>query len=228
MGHKIHPVGVRIGIIQEPNTYWFANSSNYSGYIKEDYFIREYIQAAFLDANVTGICIQRTSSCLRITVSSPDTNIFKATAFTINSKLKFRQNSILKSRFGNKRFKNPKQLIKHLNNKQLNRIDAVCEQLQYHLKRQIMIDQVVSSNLQASVLAKGIVEQLEKRIAFKKAARQVLKKVQIQGDSEICGVKIQLSGRLNGIEMARSETIKEGRMPLQTLRANIDYSYQHL
>ena len=90
-------------------------------------------------------------------------------------------------------------------------------------KRQITVNifEVKNINLDASILADIVVEQLEKRVAFRRAIREVLQRAQKQN---VNGIKIQVSGRLNGAEIARSEWVREGRVPLQTLRANIDYA----
>lgn len=103
------------------------------------------------------------------------------------------------------------------------------ENLLINVKKRLPIDRQVTVNvfevetvdLNASLLADLVVEQLEKRIAFRRAIREALQRAQKQN---VSGIKIQVSGRLNGAEIARSEWIREGRVPLQTLRANIDYA----
>lgn len=91
--------------------------------------------------------------------------------------------------------------------------------------KQIRVNVIELSNpdTEAALIAEFIVQQLEKRIAFKRAVRQAIQKAQ---RANVKGIKIQVSGRLNGAEIARSEWVREGRVPLQTLRADIDYSYQ--
>jgi small subunit ribosomal protein S3 len=108
---------------------------------------------------------------------------------------------------------------------------AGLEKLLANIKKLLPVDRQVTINifevekvdLNASLLADLVAEQLEKRIAFRRAIREALQRAQKQN---VNGIKIQVSGRLNGAEMARSEWIREGRVPLQTLRADIDYATQ--
>lgn len=87
----------------------------------------------------------------------------------------------------------------------------------------INILEIERPDTEATLLAHFLAEQLEKRVAFRRAVRQTIQRAQ---KANIKGIKIQVSGRLNGAEIARSEWVREGRVPLQTLRADIDYSYQ--
>ena len=106
-------------------------------------------------------------------------------------------------------------------------IESLRDELQYitHQDRQIRIDviELTEPDTEARLLADFITQQLEKRIAFRRAVRQAVQRSQ---RANILGIKVQVSGRLNGAEIARSEWVREGRVPLQTLRANIDYSYR--
>lgn len=106
-------------------------------------------------------------------------------------------------------------------------IENIRNEVQNVLKKdnQIRVDviEITEPDTEARLLADFITQQLEKRIAFRRAVRQAVQRAQ---RANVKGIKIQVSGRLNGAEIARSEWIREGRVPLQTLRANIDYSYQ--
>lgn len=106
-------------------------------------------------------------------------------------------------------------------------IDSLREKLKKRLRndRQIRINlvEVKDPDTEATLIAEFIVQQLEKRIAFRRAIRQGIQRA---SKAEVKGVKVQISGRLNGAEIARTEWVREGRVPLQTLRANIDYSYK--
>nr|QCI07366.1 ribosomal protein S3 [Leiomenia cribrosa] len=97
------------------------------------------------------------------------------------------------------------------------------KKLQNNKQIRINILEIAEPDREASLIADFITQQLEKRIAFRRAVRQGIQRAQ---KSKIKGIKVQVSGRLNGAEIARSEWIREGRVPLQTLRANIDYSYK--
>ncbi len=113
----------------------------------------------------------------------------------------------------------------------LGRIGAGIEELRVQIinklnsQKQIRINviEITEPDREASIIAEFIAQQLEKRVAFRRAVRQAVQKAQ---KAHVKGVKIQVSGRLNGAEIARSEWVREGRVPLQTLRADIDYSYK--
>lgn len=101
--------------------------------------------------------------------------------------------------------------------------DQISEKLDSQKQIRINVIEVTEPDREASIIAEFIAQQLEKRVAFRRAVRQAAQKTQ---KAHVKGVKIQVSGRLNGAEIARSEWIREGRVPLQTLRADIDYSYK--
>ena len=106
-------------------------------------------------------------------------------------------------------------------------IESLRDKINKHLKNKthirINVIEVTEPDREASIIAEFIAQQLEKRVAFRRAIRQAIQRAQ---KAHIKGIKIQVSGRLNGAEIARSEWIREGRVPLQTLRADIDYSYK--
>ena len=101
--------------------------------------------------------------------------------------------------------------------------DEISKKLKNQKQVRVNVLEITEPDKEAAIIAEFIAQQLEKRVAFRRAVRQATQKVQ---KSHIKGVKIQVSGRLNGAEIARSEWIREGRVPLQTLRADIDYSYK--
>jgi len=101
--------------------------------------------------------------------------------------------------------------------------DAISKQLKSHKQIRINVIEITEPDREASILADFIAQQLEKRVAFRRSIRQAVQRSQ---KANIKGIKIQVSGRLNGAEIARSEWVREGRVPLQTLRADIDYSYK--
>lgn len=101
--------------------------------------------------------------------------------------------------------------------------NAISKKLNNQKQIRINVIEVTEPDKEASIIAEFIVQQLEKRVAFRRAVRQAIQRAQ---KSRIKGIKVQVSGRLNGAEIARSEWIREGRVPLQTLRADIDYSYK--
>lgn len=101
--------------------------------------------------------------------------------------------------------------------------DEINKKIKSQKKIRINVVEITEPDREASIIAEFISQQLEKRVAFRRAIRQAVQRVQ---KAQIKGIKIQVSGRLNGAEIARSEWVREGRVPLQTLRADIDYSYQ--
>lgn len=101
--------------------------------------------------------------------------------------------------------------------------DTISKRLQSATQIRINVIEVTEPDREATIIAEFISQQLEKRVAFRRAIRQAVQRVQ---KAQIKGIKIQVSGRLNGAEIARSEWVREGRVPLQTLRADIDYSYK--
>ena len=191
MGQKTHPLGFRLGITQDHKSKWYANFNQYANILEEDDKIRTYINTIAKVNNISNIEICRNG---------------------INSQVQLTiatgKPGILVGELGagiqNLR-KNIEKILPP--NRQL--IIKVSE-----IKKQKVY-------LEANLLADLVAEQLEKRIAFRRAIRDTLQRAQKQN---VNGIKIQVSGRLNGAEIARSEWIRKGRVPLQTLRANIDYS----
>ena len=101
--------------------------------------------------------------------------------------------------------------------------NEISQKLQHKQQIRINVIEITEPDREAPIIAEFITQQLEKRVAFRRAMRQAIQRAQ---KAHIQGIKIQVSGRLNGAEIARSEWVREGRVPLQTLRANIDYSYK--
>jgi len=189
MGQKTHPLGFRLGIIQEHRSVWYADFKHYSTLLKEDDKIRTYLSKFAKLASISNININRNGLGDQIELN------------------------IETGRPG---------ILVGDNGSQI-------KTLAIHIKkfipdnRQITINiiEVKNINSNASLIADLVVQQLEDRIAFRRAIREALKCGQ---DNEVNGIKVQVSGRLNGAEMARTEWIREGRVPLQTLRADIDYA----
>ena len=191
MGQKTHPLGFRLGITQDHKSKWYANFNQYANILEEDDKIRTYINTIAKVNNISNIEICRNG---------------------INSQVQLTiatgKPGILVGELGagiqNLR-KNIEKILPP--NRQL--IIKVSE-----IKKQKVY-------LEANLLADLVAEQLEKRIPFRRAIKNVLQEAKRQN---VNGIKIQVSGRLNGAEIARSEWIREGRVPLQTLRADIDYA----
>lgn len=213
MGQKVHPLGFRLGIIQKHRSQWFSKTYNYSQLIIEDNLLRKTILERFWKAGIVDIKIDRKIDQIKIELRAarPDILVGRDT-----------------KNLENLRKDLEKELKKHQTER--NSITSKISQLQTkvsnnELKGQIIlsITKIATPNLEAAFLAELLVEQLEKRIAFRRAVKQVLKRAK---QAHVKGIKIQVSGRLNGAEIARSEWVREGRVPLQTLRAEIDYSFK--
>ena len=193
MGQKTHPTGFRIGVNKTHSSTWFANYGVYGNVLKEDYKIREFFEKKFESIySKAGI-----------------------TKLEIQRKINQLELIIHAAR--------PKAIA--LDTDKNNFITSLKDSIKTLLKEskqvRIKVLQVAKSENESSLVARSIGDQLEKRVAFKKAVRQTTQMLQKSGAK---GFKIQVSGRLNGAEIARAEWAREGRVPLQTLRADISYA----
>ena len=189
MGQKTHPLGFRLGIVQEHQSVWYASFNQYASILEEDDKIRTYINKISRANYISKVKIYR--------------NVLKD---HIPLTIETGKPGILVDDMGN----GLKNLLKNLK-----KLLPAGRQLT------IKVSEIEFVDLEAKLLADLVAEQLEKRIAFRRATRTILQRAQRQN---VNGIKIQVSGRLNGAEIARSEWLREGRVPLQTLRADIDYA----
>jgi len=189
MGQKTHPLGFRLGVIQEHKSTWYANLKHYANVLEEDDKIRTYIGTISKVNNISNIQICRNS---------------------LNNQIQL-----------NIKTGKPGILVGDLGTGLKKVLSGVKKLLPSNQQVTIKVFEIENVDLDAKLLSELIAEQLEKRVAFKRAMREALQRAQKQN---VNGIKIQVSGRLNGAEMARSEWIREGRVPLQTLRADIDYA----
>ena len=189
MGQKTHPLGFRLGTIQEHRSSWYSKLNQYSSLLEEDDKIRTYLNKLTKQVSISNVFINRNGLKdqieLNIETGRPGTLV------------------------GDKG----------------SGIQTLLEKIKKILpdNRQVIINiiEVEKVNLNASLIGDLVVKQLEDRVAFRRAIREAMQCAQ---EDQVSGIKIQVSGRLNGAEIARSEWIREGRVPLQTLRANIDYT----
>jgi small subunit ribosomal protein S3 len=189
VGHKIHPTGFRLGVVQEHRSRWFAEGTRYPELLQEDHRIREYVQKTLSNAGIADIRIERKADQidLELRTARPGVVVGRGGA------------GIEALRAGvQKLLKDPSRQIR-VNVVEVNRVDA-----------------------DAALVAEYIIQQLERRVSFRRVVRQALQRAQRAG---VEGIKIQVSGRLNGAEIARTEWVREGRVPLHTLRADVDYAY---
>ena len=186
MGQKVHPTGVRVGIIKDWNAKWYADSKNFADYLVEDQKIRKFLKKKLYTAGISKIEIERTAKMVKI-------NLYTAKPGIIIGK-------------GGAGAESLKADVTKLIGKDVN----------------INIVEVKAISTDAQLVAEDIASQLERRISFRKAMKQCMQKAMKSG---ALGIKTAVSGRLGGADMARTEFYKEGTVPLQTLRADIDYGF---
>src|SRR5262245_56902550 len=185
MGHKINPIGFRLGVSKGWNSRWFARGSGFSTMLSEDLKVRDFLKQKLGHASVSKVLIERPAKDARIT-------IFSARPGVVIGK-KGEEIESLKA--------------------ELRRIMGV---QQVHVN----IEEIRKPETDAQLIADSIAQQLEKRIMFRRAMKRAMQNAMRLGAQ---GVKIMSAGRLNGHEIARTEWYREGRVPLHTLRADIDY-----
>ena len=230
MGQKTHPKAFRLVTTQKHLSQWYTNKFSYPELIEEDYFIREKTSEYFKEfLTISKIEINRIN---QDNLGKQYVNIIVHSLFPRAKEMSrkvskyFNENienlntktlSILNNSKGN--LKPFTTLLLRSNIRNLVRFFQVKTKKDYY----ITIKFIKNPFEDAVLIAKYIADQLEKRIPFRRAVKQTIKKVQ---RTSMKGIKIQVSGRLNGVEMARSEWKRDGRVPLHTLRAKIDYTHQ--
>lgn len=193
MGHKTHPTGFRLGITKKHNSSWFSDFKNYSSLLKEDNQIRLQLINFLNSKNIKGI------SNIIINRNSK------------GDKIQLEISTAFPGLFVGKSGKN------------LEELNTFFAKNFLKSKKKIIINlvEIEQPYKDANLIGDYIVEQLEKRVQFKRAVKQAI--TLARSEKQVQGIKIQVSGRLNGAEIARSEWLREGRVPLQTLKADIDY-----
>lgn len=196
MGHKTHPLGFRLGILNPDQSLWYCSPNSYVSTLKEDYEIRKIILKSVLAENSTS------SGITRIVI---------------------KRNEKKKKIYIEIRSVAPEQIVGEAGAR-LRLLDKKISLLVYPKKILLNIIKITKPYTEATLLADVLIFNLQKRISFRKCIRKILERYRIE--NELNGIKIQIAGRLNGAEIARTEWVREGRVPLQTLRADIDYSYK--
>ncbi|MDA0680884.1 MAG: 30S ribosomal protein S3 [Proteobacteria bacterium] len=187
MGQKVHPTGIRLGIVKDWSSKWYADSKTFPEYIRSDHLIRGFIRKKLKDASVSRITIERPAKKANITIHTARPGIVIGKKGEDIEKL---------------RAEIAKLCGMHINDVRIN------------------ISEVRKPELDAQLVAEGIAQQLERRVMFRRAMKRAVTNTMRVGAE---GVKVKVGGRLNGAEIARSEWYREGRVPLHTLRADIDY-----
>ncbi|HGW3402014.1 TPA: 30S ribosomal protein S3 [Enterococcus faecalis] len=186
MGQKVHPIGMRVGIIRDWDAKWYAEKE-YAEFLHEDLRIRKFIATKLADAAVSTIEIERAANRVNISIhtAKPGMVIGK----------------------GGSEVENLRKELNKLTGKRV----------------YINIVEIKKPDLDAKLVGEGIARQLENRVAFRRAQKQAIQRAMRAGAK---GIKTQVSGRLNGADIARSEGYSEGTVPLHTLRADIDYAWE--
>ena len=186
MGQKVHPIGVRVGVIKDWNSKWYAESKDFNEYLVEDHKIRKYVKNKLFISGISKVEIERTAKFVKVNVYTAKPGLVIGKGGNLSEELKAELEKMI--------------------NKEVN----------------LNIVEVKNVDTDAQLVAENIAGQLERRISFRRAMKQCMQKAMKAG---ALGIKTAVSGRLGGADMARTEFYKDGTIPLQTLRADIDYGF---
>jgi len=186
MGQKVHPTGIRLGIVKDWTSRWYADSKNYANLLNTDLEVRDYLKKRLSQASVSRIQIDRPAKTAHITIHTA----------------------------------RPGLVI----GKKGEDIDTLRKEVSARMgiPVHISVEEIRKPELDAQLVAESIAQQLERRIMFRRAMKRAVQTSMRLGAE---GIKVNIAGRLNGAEIARSEWYREGRVPLHTLRADIDYGF---
>ena len=186
MGQKVNPHGLRVGVIKNWDSRWFAKDSVFGDTLVEDYNLRKYLKKALFSAGISKIEIERDDKRVRLHIHCAK----------------------------------PGMVIGR-NGAEIEKLRETCQK---KLGKPVVVNivEIKNPDADAQLVAENIAAQLEKRISFRRAMKLAIGRAMRLG---VKGIKTQVSGRLGGAEIARSEMYREGTIPLQTLRADIDYGF---
>jgi len=185
MGQKVHPTGIRLGIVKDHTSVWYADKKTYPEYLLNDLEVRDYLRKRLAQASISRIEIERPAQTARITIHTARPGIVIGKKGEDVERLR----------------------------RDVSRIMGV--------PVHINIEEIRKPELDALLVAQNVAQQLERRVQFRRAMRRVIQNAMRLGAQ---GIKVRVAGRLGGAEIARSEVYHEGRVPLHTLRADIDYA----
>ncbi|MBX2807964.1 MAG: 30S ribosomal protein S3 [Cellvibrionaceae bacterium] len=185
MGQKVHPTGIRLGVVKKHTSTWYAGSDSYADKLHADIKVREYIEDKLASASISRVDIERPANTAKVTIHTARPGIVIGKKGEDVDKLR----AEITKRMG---------VPVHIN-----------------------IEEIRKPDLDAKLVAESVANQLERRVMFRRAMKRAVQNAMRQGAQ---GIKLQVSGRLGGAEIARSEWYREGRVPLHTLRADIDYA----
>ena len=185
MGQKVHPNGIRLGIVKEHSSVWYASGADYANKLLDDLKVREYLDEKLKNAQISKILIERPAQNARVTLQTARPGIVIG-----------------------KKGEDVESLRKELSK-------------MMGIPVQINIEEIRKPELDARLVGQNIAGQLERRVMFRRAMKRAVQNAMRAGAE---GIRVQVSGRLGGAEIARTEWYREGRVPLHTLRADIDYA----
>ena len=185
MGQKVHPTGIRLGIVKKHSSVWFAEGREYAENLLVDLQIRDFVKKHLANASVSRVDIERPAQTAKITIYTARPGIVIGKKGEDVEALR----RILTEKMG--------------------------------IPVQINIEEIRKPDLDAQLVADSVAQQLQRRVMFRRAMKRAVQNAMRQGAE---GIKVQVGGRLGGVEIARSEWYREGRVPLHTLRADIDYA----
>jgi small subunit ribosomal protein S3 len=188
MGQKVNPTGIRLGIVKDHTSTWYADKKAFPGYLLNDLEVREFLRKRLAQASISRIEIERPPQHARITIHTARPGVV-----------------IGKKGEDVGRLRDELAKLMRLPGNQVH----------------VNIEEIRKPELDALLVAQNVAQQLERRVQFRRAMRRVIQNAMRLGAE---GIKVRVAGRLGGAEIARSEVYHEGRVPLHTLRANIDYA----
>lgn len=184
MGQKVHPTGIRLGIVKDWTSKWYADSKDFADTLNMDLKVRDFIKKKLKSASVSRVQIERPANNARITIHTARPGIVIG-----------------------KKGEDVERLRQDVTKMMGNPVS-------------INIEEIRKPELDAALVAENVAQQLERRIMFRRAMKRAVQNAMRLGAQ---GIKIRVAGRLNGADIARAEWYHEGRVPLHTLRADIDY-----
>ncbi|GGA81087.1 30S ribosomal protein S3 [Neiella marina] len=185
MGQKVHPNGIRLGIVKPWNSTWYAGKKEYSANLHSDHLVRQFLNKELKNASVSRIEIERPAKSIRVTIHTARPGVVIGKKGEDVEKLRLQVAKLAGA------------------------------------PAQINISEVRKPELDAKLVGDSIASQLERRVMFRRAMKRAVQNAMRLGAK---GIKVEVSGRLGGAEIARTEWYREGRVPLHTLRADIDYA----
>ncbi len=201
MGQKVHPEVFRLGVISNWKSRWF-NKKEYKNFLAEDITIRDFILKKLPKTGIQAVEIERSANSVNIVIKTARPGLIIGRGGQGVEDLKRGLGGALwKKNWKKKGIPHPDKPPRIL---------------------KIQIEEIKSPDSYAQLVAQGIVSEIERRISFRRVMKKTLERV--MQNKEVQGIKVMISGRLDGAEMSRSEHLHQGKIPLQTLRANIDFA----